>query len=89
MIWGAANYMPREAVELYALISSGKYADAMAVWRKMLPSLLFIWRNSYPAAVLRAAQLRGYGTGNVRRPLHKLSSGQDRALREALEPLMP
>ena len=88
LIWGAANYMPREAVELYALMSSGKYADAMAVWQKMLPSLLFIWRNSYTAAVLRAAQLRGYGTGHVRRPLHKLSAEQDRALQETLKPLM-
>lgn len=88
VIWGAANFMPAEAVRLHALISAGEYGEAVALWQKMLPSLLFIWRNSYTPAVLRAAQLRGYGTGNARRPLHRLNAAQDAALQKALAPLL-
>ncbi|WP_321811926.1 MULTISPECIES: dihydrodipicolinate synthase family protein [unclassified Burkholderia] len=86
-IWGAANYMPKEAVALYNLLQENNNADAFALWQKMLPSLLFIWRCNYIPSVLRAAQLRGYGTGRVRKPLHGLSEEQDRALKEALAPL--
>lgn len=87
VIWGAANYMPSEAVELYDLVTGGKYAQALALWQRMLPSILFIWRAPYTPSVLRAAQLRGYGTGNVRRPLRKLSADQEALLRKSLEPL--
>ena len=54
----------------------------------MLPSLLFIWTNPYNASVLRAAELRGFGTGNLRRPLARLTAERDAALRVALEPLL-
>ncbi|MEI9424085.1 dihydrodipicolinate synthase family protein [Mesorhizobium sp. Cs1299R1N1] len=87
VIWGAANYMPTEAVELYDLVIGGKYEQALALWQRMLPSILFIWRAPYTPSVLRAAQLRGYGTGNVRRPLRKLSADQEALLRKSLEAL--
>jgi 4-hydroxy-tetrahydrodipicolinate synthase len=87
VIWGGANYMPREAVQLYDLVTAGKHAEALALWKKMLPSLLFIWRTHYTPSVLRAAHLRGYGTGNVRKPLAKLTAEQDKALQEAIAPL--
>ena len=87
VIWGAANYMPAEAVELYELTSAKKYEQALTLWHRMLPSLLFIWRAPYTPSVLKAAQLRGYGTGNVRRPLRNLSPEQEAALRHSLEPL--
>lgn len=84
VIWGAANYMPHEAVRLYELVAGKQYAEALALWQRMLPSLLFIWRTKYTPSVVRAAQLRGYGTGNVRRPLSKLSSQEDKELQSAL-----
>lgn len=87
LIWGAANYMPREAVELFGLVEAGNLTGAFELWRRMLPSLLFIWRTNYTPSVLRAAELRGFGTGNVRKPLRKLTPAQDAALRTALEPL--
>ncbi|WP_432284932.1 dihydrodipicolinate synthase family protein [Aminobacter sp. BA135] len=87
VIWGAANYMPREAVELYNLVAAKDLERALALWQRMLPSLLFIWRAPYTPSVLRAAQLRGFGTGNVRKPLAKLSAEQEMALRAALAPL--
>jgi 4-hydroxy-tetrahydrodipicolinate synthase len=87
VIWGGANYMPSEAVELYRLVDRKEYEQALTLWRRMLPSLLFIWRSPYTPSVLRAAQLRGYGTGNVRSPLRKLSADQEAQLRRSLEPL--
>lgn len=88
VIWGAANYMPSEAVQLYDFLMARNYEQAFALWQRILPSLLFIWRAPYTPSVVRAAQLRGYGTGNVRRPLSKLSSDQEAALLRALEPLL-
>jgi 4-hydroxy-tetrahydrodipicolinate synthase len=88
VIWGAANYMPSEAVQLYDLVMARDYDQAFTLWHRILPSLLFIWRAPYTPSVVRAAQLRGYGTGNVRRPLSKLSSDQEAALLHALEPLL-
>lgn len=87
VIWGAANYMPYEAVRLYDLVSAKRYEDALALWQQMLPSLLFVWRAPYVPSVLKAAQIRGYGTGNVRKPLRKLSTVQEALLRRSLEPL--
>lgn len=88
VIWGAANYMPVEAVALYRLITARDFDAALALWQRMLPSLLFIWRNPYVPAVLRAAELRGFGTGHVRRPLHRLTKAQDEGLQAALKPLL-
>lgn len=87
VIWGGANYMPSEAVELYRLVDRKEYEQALTLWQRMLPSLLFIWSSPYTPSVLRAAQLRGYGTGNVRSPLRKLSADQEAQLRRSLEPL--
>jgi 4-hydroxy-tetrahydrodipicolinate synthase len=86
-IWGGANYMPHEAVKLYDLVVDKQYGEALELWNRMLPSLLFIWRAPYTPSVVRASQLRGFGTGNVRKPLRKLTQEQDRALRASLEPL--
>jgi hypothetical protein len=69
------------------LVDRKEYEQALTLWRRMLPSLLFIWRSPYTPSVLRAAQLRGYGTGNVRSPLRKLSADQEAELRRSLEPL--
>lgn len=87
VIWGGANYMPHEAVKLYELVTEKKYSEALALWQRMLPSLLVIWRTKYTPSVLRASQLRGYGTGKVRRPLQKLNDQEDKELQRALEPL--
>lgn len=87
LIWGAANYMPHEAVQLFDLVEAGKLTEAFELWQRMLPSLFFIWRTSYTPSVLRAAELRGFGTGNVRKPLARLQPTQDAALQAALEPL--
>lgn len=79
-VWGGANYMPREAVALYDLVRSGDHAGALALWRKMLPSLLHIWTNEYVQNVLVAARHRGYGTGHVRAPLRPIGREREEAM---------
>lgn len=87
-IWGGANYMPHEAVRLYDLVKSGDHAEALRLWARMLPSLLYTWQNRYMPAVLFASKLRGFGTGNVRRPLSQLNASEQDKLRVALSPLL-
>ncbi|SAK87710.1 dihydrodipicolinate synthetase [Caballeronia hypogeia] len=86
-IWGAANFLPTEAVKLYNLVQSGDVSAAFTLWHKMLPSLLFIWRTEYVASVLHASKLRGFGTGRVRKPLRALSKDHAEGLRKALATL--
>jgi 4-hydroxy-tetrahydrodipicolinate synthase len=86
-IWGAANYMPAESVLLAAHVRNGDHAAALELWSKMIPSLSQIWRRDYIPSVVFAANLRGFGTGNVRRPLRALDSDAQEALVRALEPL--
>lgn len=87
-IWGSANFMPHESVALYNLVQQHKYSEAMALWQKMLPVMLLIWTTNYTPTVLRAAHLRGYGTGNLRKPLRAITHAQDQVLQEALAPLL-
>lgn len=87
-IWGGVNYMPHECVRLYDLVQAGDIAGAMALWQKMLPSLLHIWTNDYMQCIVRAAHHRGYGLGNVRRPLRPLSVEAEAAMLATLQPLL-
>ena len=86
-IWGGANYMPRESVQLFEQAASGDIAGAMALWSRMIPSLLFIWSGNYVAKVKAACRQRGYDGGSVRPPLQEISSDEARTLAACLEPL--
>ncbi len=86
-IWGGANYMPRESVKLFEMAASRDTAGAMALWSRMIPSLLYIWRGSYVPRVKAACRLRGFDGGSVRAPLLEISVDEARALECCLEPL--
>ena len=86
-IWGGANYMPHESVQLFEQVASGDIAGAMALWSRMIPSLLYIWRGNYVARVKAACRQRGYDGGSVRAPLQEISSDEARTLASCLEPL--
>jgi 4-hydroxy-tetrahydrodipicolinate synthase len=88
VIWGGANYMPHEAVALYTHVNGGQYAEALALWKKMLPSLLHIWTTEYIQAVLAASKHRGYGTGNVRKPLRNWDQNKRDGMIRTLAPLL-
>lgn len=84
-IWGAANYMPQESVQLFDRVASGDFAGAMELWSRMIPSLLFIWRGNYIPKIKAACRQRGFDGGSVRAPLQNLSSDEDCALASCLE----
>jgi len=79
--------MPREAVQLYDLVSNGDITGAMALWSRMIPSLLCIWRGNYIAKVKAASRLRGFDGGAVRAPLTPLSTDQEAEIAASLEAL--
>lgn len=83
-IWGGANYMPKECVALYALVSSGDIVGAMSLWNKMVPSLLYIWEGNYIPKVKAACGLRGFDGGSVRAPLRPLGSSEEAELARCL-----
>lgn len=87
-VWGGANYMPHEAVALYNHVQAGDHAAALALWQRMLPSLLHIWTHQYVQNVLAAAHHRGFGTGHVRAPLRPISQDQRDAMIRTLAPLL-
>jgi len=86
-IWGAANYMPQESVQLYEQVRNGDLTSAMALWSRMIPSLLCIWRGNYIPKVKAACRLRGFDGGGVRAPLQELSSDEAQDLASCLESL--
>ena len=86
-IWGGANYMPRESVQLFERVASGDIAGAMELWSRMISSLLYIWRSNYIPEVKAASRMRGFDGGGVRAPLQDLSTGEERELAACLAPL--
>lgn len=86
-IWGGANYMPRESVQLFDLVKAGDMDGAMALWARMIPSLLCIWRGNYIPKVKAASRQRGFDAGTVRVPLRELSQHEARELAASLEAL--
>jgi 4-hydroxy-tetrahydrodipicolinate synthase len=86
-IWGAANYMPHEAVSLYELVAGGDIAGAMDLWSRMIPSLLYVWSGNYVPKIKAACKLRGFDGGGVRAPLQDLTPAEVRELAARLEPL--
>jgi 4-hydroxy-tetrahydrodipicolinate synthase len=79
--------MPKEAVDLYECIVSGKLAEARDLWKKMLPSNLFFWNHVYNAAVKAATNLSGRKVGPCRKPVQPLTEVELKELKKALEPL--
>ncbi|MDH3439416.1 MAG: dihydrodipicolinate synthase family protein, partial [Gammaproteobacteria bacterium] len=86
-IWGAANYMPRESVQLYDLVRENDISGAMELWSRMIPSLLDIWRGNYIPKIKAACRQRGFDGGGVRAPLRAISADEERTLAGCLAAL--
>ena len=86
-VWGAVNFLPREAVRLFQLVQQGDLKEANTLWQKILPSQLFIWNHVYNSSVKAAANLRGFGLGDCRKPLQPLGEELTAKLEAALAPL--
>ena len=86
-VWGGPNAMPREAVDLYNLVSSGKLSEALDLWKRMLPANLFFWNHVYNASVKAATNLSGRDVGLCRAPVQPLTDSEMKDLQEAVKPL--
>ncbi|MNP01814.1 hypothetical protein D3C76_936420 [compost metagenome] len=64
------------------------WARAREIWRSIEPVMSLIWQGDYVQSVYAAAELTGYGAGNPRRPLARLSADKIDVLKVALEPLI-
>lgn len=86
-IWGAANVMPRETVELHDLITAGRHGEALALWERMAPANLFFWSHGYNVGVKQATNYMGRPVGPCRKPALPLPDAEWAELKAALEPL--
>ena len=86
-VWGAPNAMPRESVDLYNLVTSGKLGEAKDLWNRMFPANYFFWTHVYNASVKAATNLSGRKVGPCRKPVLPLKESEMSELREALRPL--
>jgi dihydrodipicolinate synthase/N-acetylneuraminate lyase len=76
-IWGAANFMPRQAVQLYELVAEqGDLSKALDLWDKIFPICSFLENNNYSVSVKAALTLVGLDMGPARRPGLPLDPGQ-------------
>jgi 4-hydroxy-tetrahydrodipicolinate synthase len=86
-VWGATNAMPKESVELYNFVVSGKLVEARDLWKRMFPSNFFFWTHVYNAAVKAATNLSGRKVGPCRKPVQPLTKSEMAELKKALKPL--
>ena len=86
-VWGAPNAMPKEAVDLYNYVVSGKLEEARDLWKRMFPANHFFWTHVYNAAVKAATNLSGRKVGPCRKPVQPLTDSEMEGLKEALKPL--
>lgn len=72
MIWGCANIMPHECVQLIEHLWAGRYPEALELWAKMWPINAFMWENELDVGFLpgvkAATEMVGRQMGPVRRP---------------------
>jgi 4-hydroxy-tetrahydrodipicolinate synthase len=88
LIWGGANFAPRTCIECVAAAQEHRWDDARALWRVLEPAMSLIWEGDYVQSVYAAAEMTGYGAGNPRRPLSRLSASKIDTLRSALGELV-
>jgi len=86
-VWGAPNAMPKESVDLYNLVTSGKLGEARDLWGRMFPANHFFWTHVYNASVKAATNLSGRRVGPCRKPVQPLTDSEMSELREALKSL--
>ncbi|MEM5313629.1 dihydrodipicolinate synthase family protein [Paraburkholderia sp. JHI869] len=88
LIWGGANFAPKTCVELVAAAQERRWDDAREIWRVLEPAMSLIWQGDYVQSVYAASAMTGYGAGNPRRPLSRLSAAKSDVLRSAIGELV-
>jgi 4-hydroxy-tetrahydrodipicolinate synthase len=91
MIWGTANIMPHECVELVELIDAGQHAKALELWKLMWPTQAFMWENELDVGFLpgvkAATEMVGRKMGPVRRPQMPVTGSARLAIEACLSTL--
>ncbi len=83
----APNLIPQLNLDLYAAITKGNLAAALAVFRKQLSVLQFIVAGGLPRTVAAGLEILGIDAGHLRAPLAKLSEADTEQLRKILRAL--
>ncbi len=90
-IWGVANVIPHECVQLYELIAAGKLGEALELWKLMEPLNSFLWDNDFGVEYLvgakTAANMVGRNLGPNRKPQLPVTGDARVALQAAMSPL--
>lgn len=91
MIWGCANIMPHECVQLIDLLDAGKLAEALVLWQKMWPINAFMWENELDVGFLpgvkTATEMVGRRMGPLRRPQMPVTGSARLAIEAGLSTL--
>jgi 4-hydroxy-tetrahydrodipicolinate synthase len=88
LIWGGANMAPRSCVAVVNAAMEQDWVRAREIWRSLEPVMSLIWQGDYVQSVYAGSEITGYGAGNPRRPLARLSADKIDALKAVLEPLI-
>ena len=83
----APNLIPQLNLDLYAAITKGNLAAALAVFRKQLSVLQFIVAGGLPRTVAAGLEILGIDAGHLRAPLAKLPEADTEQLRKILRAL--
>lgn len=80
-----ANVAPKSCVRLYELIKANKSAEALALYKKMLPSLNMLENYGKPTQIIKyILDCQGYEGGYVRRPRRELTTEDKEIIQEII-----
>ncbi|MFQ5934681.1 MAG: dihydrodipicolinate synthase family protein [Dehalococcoidia bacterium] len=87
-VWGVANPVPKQCVELYELVVERQdLLKARELWTRLYPLNHFAETQGYAATVKAATQMAGLDVGDPRAPFKPLSEAKKAELGKLLEPL--
>ncbi|KAB8272523.1 hypothetical protein BDV30DRAFT_249460 [Aspergillus minisclerotigenes] len=85
VIWGAANFIPELAVELWnTLAVKNDLRRGRELWASIWPITKFLESHNYAAAVKSGVELRGLKTGGLRKPFALLKEEHQLELQQLL-----
>lgn len=85
-IWGAANLIPEQAVELWDTVAvKGNIVRGRGLWKKAWPVCKFLESHNYAAAVKTGVELSGQATGGLRKPFALLEGGTRAELKTLMD----
>ncbi|OQE31930.1 hypothetical protein PENSTE_c001G09857 [Penicillium steckii] len=85
IIWGAANFIPELAVELWnAIAVQNDIRKGREIWKDIWPICKFLEGHNYSAAVKAGVELRGQKVGGLRKPVAPLKQEYHDELRQLL-----